>query len=315
MKIALLLIYYNNVKDIKRLIQSIPSNSVDYLIGIDGLFSYSAEKNPDMPLLSDDGSTELLLNQPKDKFIPFIYPMPKSIEFNKRNKYLELCEILNVDVGIIIDSDEFFYYPNNQDPVEQWTRFRNNFPKLQKSASKDTNNCFTIKCFLQEDYQLMEYARVWYRPGDMRYFGNSHYHYLNIKNGEYDKFKKLNQMHVQQAGGTVTDLMLRHNHALRTKQEMKQRRDYQGYLINYESLVQKNSGHEAADMIAKNYPYPLADIDTPGTCPCESCTPNPKIVGEWGMNPKLHKKIPELSPAQVKGIYTYNENEEEQVNK
>ena len=100
-------------------------------------------------------------------------------------------------------------------------------------------------------------------------------------------------MHVQQAGGTVTNLMLRHNHLLRTKEQMRLRRQYQAYLINYENLVQKQTVHSAADMIAKYFPYPIdvAEMDTVGTCPCESCTPDPKVVQEWGLDsPKLRKK-------------------------
>lgn len=290
MTIALLNIYYNTLEETKRLVDSVPSDCVDYFIGINGIFSHTHFKNPDLPLLSDDGTTEFLLSQ-TDKFVPVIYEMPKSFEYDKRNKYLELCDKLDVDVGIIIDTDEYFYYW--YDPKEHWERFRNNFPKLVKQAPKDCSNTFTIKCMLQEDYALMEYPRVWYKPGDMRYFNNSHYHYLNIKNGEYDKFKKLGQMHVQQSGGTVNDLMLRHNHLLRTKEQMRLRRQYQAYLINYENLVQKNTAHNTADLIARNYPYPIdvEEMDTEGTCPCESCTPNPKNVKEWGLDsPKLRHK-------------------------
>lgn len=282
MRIALLLIFYNNFRELERLINSIPSNSIEMVIAIDGIFKYTAESNPDLPLLSNDGSRELLLNQKKFKIC--VYDMPKSIEVDKRNKYLELSEKYDIDVGIIIDSDELFYYYDH-DPVEQWTKFRQEISNLVKINPK--HNIYSIKTMLSDDYALMEYHRVWYRPGEMRYFRNSHYHYLNIRNGEYELHKGNKIMHCQQAIATISSLCLRHNHALRTKEQMQSRKNYQLYLINYETLVQKHTPPETADQIARQYPYPACEkMDTVGTCPCDHCTP----VNLNKQQPKLKKK-------------------------
>lgn len=270
MKIALLNIFYNNRPELERLCNSIPPNCIDYFIAIDGLFGYTAEKNPDLPLLSNDGSRELLLNQ--KKFKTCIFDMPKSIEVDKRNKYLELSEKYDITVGIILDSDELFYY-YDKDPVEQWTKFRSEIENLAKINPK--HNVYSIKCILSDDYALMEYHRVWYRPGEMRYYRNSHYHYLNMKNGEYESVKNNKTMHTQQSIATIKSLFLRHNHSFRTNEQMQQRREYQHYLINYELLVQKNTPPDTADQIAKMYPYPPPSktIENVDTCPCDHCAP------------------------------------------
>jgi hypothetical protein len=273
LKIALLLIFYNNKKELERLVNSIPNNAIDMIIAIDGIFKYTAEQNPNLSLLSNDGSREFLLNQ-QSKYHICLFDMPNVIEVDKRNKYLELAEKYNITVGIVCDSDEYFYY-YDKDPLTQWNKFRaemEHFAKLNKN-----HNIYSIKTILADDYALMEYPRVWYKPGDMRYFRNSHYHYLNIKNGEYELHKDLKIMHTQQSMGTVQSLFLRHNHALRTEEQLKYRKDYQMYLINFEMLVQKNTPIETADLIAKKYPYPTnRDYDPVGSCACDHCTPPPQ---------------------------------------
>lgn len=271
MKIALGTIFYNNKPELERQIYSIPYGSITHYIGIDGIFNYNFGKDGNKTGLSNDGSREVIQSLEKKDVKVIIDDYPNQIEVAKRNRYLEICEKYHIDVLIIIDSDEFFYYYDNN-PCDQWTKFKIEMEKLIKVNKNQ--NVYSIKTVLSEDYALMEYHRVWCKPGDMRYFRNSHYHYLNIKNGEYEAANKNKIMHVQQAIATVQSLFLRHNHALRTKEHMKQRYDYQLYLINYENLVQKNTPHETADLIARKYPYPAnPEIDNLGSCPCDHCTP------------------------------------------
>jgi hypothetical protein len=272
LNIALATIFYNNKRELERQINSIPSGgSITHYFGIDGIFQYNFGKDGNKTGLSNDGSRELIQSLEEKGVKVVIDDCPNEIEFTKRNRYLELCEKYNIDIMIIVDSDEYFYY-YDKDPLEQWAKFRLEMAKLIKI--NPNQNVYAIRTILAEDYAFMEYFRVWYRPGDMRYFRNSHYHYLNMKNGEYEAHKDQKIMHTQQAIATIQSLMLRHNHALVTPDQFKLKKDYQFYLINFETLVQKNTPVETADQIARMYPYPQnRDYDTIGSCACDSCTP------------------------------------------
>ena len=271
MKIALGTIFYNTRDEIERQVDSVPEGSITHYFGIDGIFNYNFGKDGNKVGVSGDGSRQVIKTLEKKDVEVVIDNCVNQTEFAKRNRYLELCEKYNIDVLIIIDSDEYFYY-YDKDPLEQWDKFRvemEKFIKLNKG-----HNTYSIKTILSDTYALMEYHRVWYKPGDLRYFRNSHYHWLNMKNGEYELHKDNKIMQTQQSMGTITSLFLRHNHALRSEEQFQLRRNYQHYLINYETLVQKNTPHEMADLLAKKYPYPKdLKVNAVGTCPCDHCTP------------------------------------------
>ena len=271
MKIALGTIFYNVRDEIERQVDSVPEGSITHYFGIDGIFNYNFGKDGNKIGISGDGSRQIIKTLEKKGVEVVIDNCVNQTEFVKRNRYLELCEKYNIDILIIVDSDEYFYY-YDKDPLDQWAKFR---VEMEKLAKRDRNhNIYSIKTILSNDYALMDYHRVWYRPGEMRYFRNSHYHFLNVKNGEYEAQKDKKIMECQQSYGTIESLYLRHNHALRTKEQMIDRKSYQMYLINYENLVQKNTPHKMADLLAKKYPYPAnPTIDNLGICPCDHCTP------------------------------------------
>lgn len=275
MNIALGTIFYNNKKDLLRLCNSIPKGSINTFIGVDGIFNYNFGKDGNKTGLSNDGSREILYDLEDKGIKVHIASCANEIEVKKRNRYLELCEQNDIDLLIIVDSDEYFYY-YDKDPLTQWDKFRQEMEYFT-NLNKD-KNVYSIKTILADDYALMEYHRIWYKPGEMRYFRGSHYHYLNMKNGEYEMANQHKMMHTQQSNGTIQSLFLRHNHGLRTKEQMEQRSNYQYYLINYEHLIQSHTPHETADQISRKYPYKYGkgELDVVGSCPCESCTPYQK---------------------------------------
>src|SRR5688572_22608051 len=116
MKIAIATIFYNSFEEIKRLLDSIPVGAIDYFIGVDGIFKYTKEKYPQLPEYSDVYSRALILSK-DEKFVPVLVEKPNSTEFEKRNAYLETAEKLgDIDVLMIIDSDEMFLYDSGTKP-------------------------------------------------------------------------------------------------------------------------------------------------------------------------------------------------------
>jgi hypothetical protein len=100
MKIAAGIIFYNDGISLKRCLDSIADN-IDIIFAIDGKFPNFPN---DKPLTSTDGSIDVVKSYPNALLVHYIAP-----EFNKRQHYLELCKEHNIDILLIIDSDEKCY--------------------------------------------------------------------------------------------------------------------------------------------------------------------------------------------------------------
>jgi hypothetical protein len=255
-KIALLLIFYNNKEEIQRLINSIPDKVVDYFIAIDGIFQYQAEENPDLPMKSNDGSIQVITDS-ASKFnnSVVIHYKPGATEFDKRNTYLENCKKLgDVDVGIVTDSDEYFHYDIGYKPEDCWQRFRKNLEfEIRKHPQ---HNVFGID-YIDEAGTRTYKPRVWVNPHEMRYFYGSHYMYGNIKTDAsiMEEFKKYKTCYCQPALALIKGLTLKHDHVLRSKEYQERRKKYQQYLVKYEELIQSHKfTFEEADKLAKEDP-------------------------------------------------------------
>ena len=184
-KIALATIFYNNKAELQRLVDSIPDKVVDSWITVDGPFRYNLDMNPDLSHKSNDGSFTVITKSAY-KFNDAIYVNYKTgaTEFDKRNTYLENCSKLgNIDVLIIVDSDEFFIYPPGITPLHAWQRFRKDMEILL--IQNQHHNVYGIPVLRDSPSDTYK-PRIWVNPAKMRYTNGSHYHYANIEN-EKDK--------------------------------------------------------------------------------------------------------------------------------
>lgn len=257
MKIAIATIFYNNALELKRLLDSIPKGAIDYFIGVDGIFKYTKEQNPELSDLSDDGTQNFLLecstSEYVDRFTRVIVSKTNSTEFEKRNTYLKVCEDLgDVDVLIITDTDEFFVYNEGTSPEQSWQRFKKNLEfEIRKYPGHNVYGIdFTDECGTRT-YK----PRVWVNPSEMRYIYGSHYHYANVQteNGDIERFRQNGICYLQQAQAIIKGLTLKHDHSLRSEEYLKRREQYQKYLISYESIIQQHKySEEEADKLAKD---------------------------------------------------------------
>ena len=240
LKIALGTIFYNSHYELQRLAKSIPRNCIDYWFAVDGPFRYIVDRNPDISLRSVDGSRLFLSLETDYLFKRRVYLMDGGglLEPDKRQIYLDKCKDKNVDILIIIDSDEFFSYPPYTDPVEQWKVFRDNIEDaLRKTEYK--HNVFSM-LESESNGDIHARPRVWFKPGDMEYLYGSHYHYGNMKT-EYNKIMhlaKFRSCYNQHSAGTIEGITLSHSDELRHKENIKLRSDYDYFLLLFESLVQ-----------------------------------------------------------------------------
>jgi hypothetical protein len=258
MKIALATIFYNNKAELQRLVDSIPDKAVDSWITVDGPFRYNLDVNPDLPPKSNEGSFTVITKSAY-KFNDTIYINYKTgaTEFDKRNTYLENCSKLgNIDVLIIVDSDEFFIYPPGITPLQAWQRFRKDMEILL--IQNPHHNVYGIQ-YQQADSPSDTYKpRIWVNPAKMRYTNGSHYHYANIETEKdtIETFKQNKINYVQQAASIIKGgIILTHDQSLRTEEYQQQRKQYQQYLVTYEEKIQSYKyTHEEADRLAKENP-------------------------------------------------------------
>ena len=266
MKIALATIFYNNCAELQRLVDSIPPKVVDNWIAVDGPFRYNLDINPDLSHKSNDGSIKVIFDSaPKFNGSIILHHKPGATEFDKRNTYLENCSKLgDIDVIIIVDSDEYFIYPPGITPLQAWQRFRKDMEILL--IQNRHHNVYGIQ-YEQADSPSDTYKpRIWVNPAKMRYLNGSHYHYANVESEQKDieLFKKNRLNYVQQALSIIKGgIILTHDQSLRTKEYQEQRKQYQQYLVRYEELVQSyNHDYEEADKLAKQDPSTTFDPPT-----------------------------------------------------
>ena len=196
--------YYQDVDSIRR---GLPTfvNNVEFVFAIDGRFSLRDGSD-----FSNDGSTEFL-----EKYSNVIIEKFVGMEHDKRQRYVELAKKHNVDVLIIIDSDE---YISNAD----WDLFKQN---LEKILDSDQNihgvNFFT-------DNNITQYPRIWIRPHQIRYWNA---HCLFDVNGSIMRSPK----NLKPVSGIT--LMMDDN--LRSEEYLKETTNYQYKMIDFERPFRK----------------------------------------------------------------------------
>jgi len=138
--------YYNDLESIKRGLVTFV-NDVDYVFAIDGKFSM--RKGSDF---STDGSTEYVKSFPN-----VIHAQFTGMEHDKRNIYCEMATEMDVDVLIILDSDDYVVNAN-------WTIFRQNLENIKNSKENIHG--------LRDYYSGQEWTPrpiIWLRPNEIRY--------------------------------------------------------------------------------------------------------------------------------------------------
>lgn len=261
MKLAIATIFYQCHTELERLVNSIPPNFIDYFIGIDGIYRYNKEQNPDLPNVSNDGSRELLMQYGAgQKYVLCMQSMPKVTEFTKRNTYLALCEKLgDIDVLIIVDSDEFFLFPQGINVKDSVFRFKRNLEYTIGKLQNREHNVFGIHTLNLHDKVESWKPRIWYQPEEMRYIYGSHYHYANKKREQatLKTFKENRICYCQHTADMVKGVVLGHDHSLRSQTQTEMHDKYVEYLTRLEGLVQshKYSLENAHKLAAQGLSY------------------------------------------------------------
>jgi hypothetical protein len=169
--------------------------------------------------LSTDGSRELVKSYSKCLLVDCPNP-----EFEKRQKYLEYCDLYSVDILLIVDSDEFVL--NNYG----LQTFRCNLKTVIFDRDKCAYNVYAVMLqSLDNSHEFIPRPRIWYNPSQMEYFAGRHYCFRNKNTkktniyNQPDFFSKV-----------IRGIELGHDHSLRSKYHLESRSIYQTWLVNFE---------------------------------------------------------------------------------
>ena len=159
------IIFFNDEKGLQRCLRSIQSY-VDLIIAIDGKFKYFEDDHD----FSIDNSRKVVESFPNANY----YCYPNLTEIDKRNKYLEIAGIKEIDFLLVIDSDEYAVIDMNE--------LSNNLAKIKKYKTsalvkgkrQDTPDVYGTKIF-EKHFEKPNFIReryierIFYKPGKLRY--------------------------------------------------------------------------------------------------------------------------------------------------
>ena len=209
--------------------------------------------------------------------------MRDATEFMKRQKYVDMAKEYDVDALLIVDSDEYVYENKEWDFEKNWEKFRRHV--YSYIIKYPQHNVYSIRIIVNEYLGNDYYGRVWTNLENMNYVQNSHYKFGNI---ETDDVTDALFTH-QTPWGVVEGITLKHDHTLRSDEDMKNRREYQDFLVIYERLLEQKelTGGEpaVARRMALNQMAPFSD-----NCICLKCFKMKGMTTEQVIDPRPRDK-------------------------
>jgi hypothetical protein len=147
------IVFFDDEKGLQRCLSSIQS-FVDLIIAIDGRFEHFEDDHD----LSADNSRKVVESFPNAIY----YSYPNLTEIDKRNKYLEIAGIKEIDFLLVIDSDEYAIIDTKE--------FSKNLAKIKEHKTYSlvdnkievTPEVYGIKIF-EKHFEKPDYIRERYR--------------------------------------------------------------------------------------------------------------------------------------------------------
>lgn len=216
-KLAIGISFLDDKQGLVRCIESF-YNHVDLIIAVDGRYA-NFEHPTD---LSTDGSREVLQSRYGDKLT--LIDAPNLQEPDKRNKYMEECEKLNIEYAMFVDSDE---YVLNGAEYTNWYKFY----RYVRREVKATGPYLTL---YNAAYMpgMQGLPRFFHWPGEWRYY-KKHFIFIHQPTGHlYMRPIDLGEAEQKRAVYYIT---LSGDYTYRQEPYKQAKERYQQWLINYEN--------------------------------------------------------------------------------
>src|ERR1044071_695484 len=234
LKVGVGTIFHNKPAELRRMLYSMPQDAVDIWFLIGGAFAESHD-----PQRVSNSETIKVINRFREEQdesgsngIRVVWiDMPDSSEFQKRMKYIDMSRQLGVNCLFIVDSDEYVY----ENPRVDWADFKTDAEKFRRFCYSylvryPKHNIYSIDIIQSEYLGKDMYPRIWMNPEEVCYIRGSHF---KFGNPETDDINDVFYMH-QHSWGIVEGITLKHDHTLRSVDDMKYRKDDQEFLVKYE---------------------------------------------------------------------------------
>lgn len=215
---------------------SCESYPIDFIIAVDGKYEGYPTKND----LSSKECKDLLKTfQTKT----ILYEAPNRSQNAKRQVYFDLAQKWNLDVIIVMDTDEYFLHEKTN-----WPLFIEDLEQKIKDNAHTWRHAYCLPVYLKDKgTQQMEQGyyenlpRIFYRPWELRYV-DDHYTIRNKETGVMMTFE---------GNATVSNIAMGHDHNLRTKEYNANTKKYEEELIEYENSVRDKRREEFSNEIYK----------------------------------------------------------------
>lgn len=236
LRIGIGLSFYEDFDSLRRMLMSCQSYPVDFIIAVDG-------KYEGYPAKTDLSSKECrdLLKTFQTKTI--LLDAPNRSQNVKRQVYFDLAERWNLDVIIVMDTDEYFLHEKTN-----WPLFMEDLEQKIKDNDHTWRHAYCIPVYLKDKgTQQMEQGyyenlpRIFYRPWELRYV-DDHYTIRNKTTGVMMTFE---------GNATISNIAMGHDHDLRTKEYNANTKKYEDELIEYENSVRDKRREDFSNEIYK----------------------------------------------------------------
>lgn len=222
MKIGIGLSFYQDYSSLERMFNSLRPYPIDLIIAVDG--KYREWPDPTAPGLSN---CKKFLNIFRPGILPFRYFGVEGLtQIEKRNLYFDYCNKENIDLLLVMDSDEFIVHDKTD-----WHLFIKDVEqKIKNTPSQKQSYGITAQGFdiqgnsTKMDGSISYPLKLFYKPSTLEYYGN---HYT-IRN----KHTKLLQSY--NSSMICEHIMIGHDHALRDPDYLEQNHEYQQLQMQYE---------------------------------------------------------------------------------
>jgi hypothetical protein len=266
LSLAIGTIFHNKAAEMKRMLYSVSQDGVDQWFLIGGAFANAPEEaqQPDEATLDVLETFKTEQRESGSKGIKVITEwMNGANEFQKRMKYVDLCRQCDANSLFIVDTDEYVYENEEWGFKTSWEQFRRDV--YGNMIKYPDHNVFAVSIIQNEYLQHDNYPRLWNFPEQMTYIKGSHYKFANP---EMDKYEDALFNH-QYVGGGIRGVTLKHDHTLRSDEDMGHRRKYQDWLVQYEYILDadyNNRKIEEINLEAIKRTVPFRD-----NCMCFKC--------------------------------------------
>jgi hypothetical protein len=269
LRIAVGTIFHNKPEELKRMLYSMPQDAVQTWFLIGGAFADS--KDPQRITNSKTLNVIDTFREEQEESgsngIEVMWSdMPESNEFQKRMRYVDMCRQFDINCLFILDSDEYVY----DNPKIDWYKFKTDVERFRRFCYSflvryPKHNVYSVEIIQSEFLGKDVYPRIWMNPSEVSYVRGSHF---KFGNPETDDINDYFFMH-QHSWGVIEGIILKHDHTLRSVDDMAHRQDYQEYLVRYELNLEEQGADvdtKAARLQALKEKQPWKD-----NCMCMRC--------------------------------------------